>query len=130
MSSSGLAGAAWPGLAPAGADAADVAGETEIVPTFLTQHYLERPVPPTIVVPDDAALDAAAAIEGAELTEIQAYLLRILGPILIVPRPALGFDDTIDHLCCFRRCINPDHWTEPVTRAENTSLMQQRKRNV
>ena len=37
---------------PRYADAAAVEGEGEIVPAFLTQHYLERPVPPTIIVPD------------------------------------------------------------------------------
>jgi len=46
---------------PRHADAADVEGEGAIVPTFLTQHYLERPVPPTIVVPD--VLDQAALAE-------------------------------------------------------------------
>lgn len=34
-------------------------------------------------------------------------------------------EHTIEHLCCCRRCINPDHWII-VTRAENTSLMWQR----
>ena len=49
------------------------------------------------------------------------------GPILVVPRPSLGYDETIDHLCCFRRCINPDHWIGTVSRSENTKLMHQRK---
>ena len=33
--------------------------------------------------------------------------------------------ETIEHLCCCRHCINPDHWII-VTRAENTSLMRKR----
>lgn len=36
-------------------------------------------------------------------------------------------EQTIEHLCACRRCINPDHWIV-VTRAENTALMQQRVR--
>jgi len=35
--------------------------------------------------------------------------------------------ETIEHLCVCRRCINPDHWIV-VTRAENTALMQQRRK--
>jgi excinuclease ABC subunit C len=52
---------------PRNADAAAVEGEAEIVPAFLTQHYVERPVPPTIVVPD---VDDHAAL--AELLSAQA----------------------------------------------------------
>ena len=58
---------------PRHADAADVAGESEIVPTFLTQHYLERPVPPTIVVPDvedHAALADILAAQSGHKVEI------------------------------------------------------------
>jgi len=58
---------------PRHADAADVAGETEIVPTFLTQHYLERPVPPTIVVPDvedHAALAEVLSAQSGQKVEI------------------------------------------------------------
>ena len=58
---------------PRYADAADVAGETEIVPTFLTQHYLERPVPPTIVVPDvqdHAALAEVLSAQSGQKVEI------------------------------------------------------------
>jgi hypothetical protein len=51
-----------------------------------------------------------------------------LGPIMLVPRPRLGYDETVDHLCCFRRCGNPDHWLDPISRAENTALMQARKK--
>jgi excinuclease ABC subunit C len=51
---------------PRHADAADVEGEGEIVPTFLTQHYLERPVPPTIVVPDVEDHAALAEVLSAQ----------------------------------------------------------------
>ena len=34
-------------------------------------------------------------------------------------------DETIDHHCCYRRCINPDHW-QVVTRAQNTAIMRAR----
>jgi len=51
---------------PRHADAADVEGEGEIVPTFLTQHYLERPVPPTIIVPDLSDHAALAEILSAQ----------------------------------------------------------------
>jgi excinuclease ABC subunit C len=51
---------------PRHADAADVEGEGEIVPTFLTQHYLERPVPPTIIVPDVADHAALAEILSSQ----------------------------------------------------------------
>lgn len=47
---------------PRHADAAEVAGTGEIVPAFLTQHYVERPVPPTIVVPDIEDHEALAEI--------------------------------------------------------------------
>ncbi len=47
---------------PRHADAAEVEGTGEIVPAFLTQHYLERPVPPTIVVPDVEHHEALAEI--------------------------------------------------------------------
>jgi len=46
-----------------------------------------------------------------------------LGPP--VTAPPLGPDDTVDHDCYFRRCINPDHWNV-VTRAQNTSNMRRR----
>ena len=52
---------------PRNADAAQVEGEAEIVPAFLTQHYVERPVPPTIVIPD---VDDHAAL--AEVLSAQA----------------------------------------------------------
>lgn len=34
-------------------------------------------------------------------------------------------DETIDHRCCYRRCISPDHW-DVVTRAQNTAIMRAR----
>ena len=40
---------------------ADAAQLQEVVPAFLEQHYVERPVPPTIVVPE--AIDHAALAE-------------------------------------------------------------------
>jgi excinuclease ABC subunit C len=51
---------------PRYADAAAVEGEGEIVPTFLTQHYLERPVPPTIIVPDVEEHAALAEVLTAQ----------------------------------------------------------------
>jgi len=52
-----------------------------------------------------------------------------LGPIFMVEKPALDPDiETIDHLCYNRRCWNPDHWNIE-TRAENSALMQQRRKN-
>jgi excinuclease ABC subunit C len=47
---------------PRHADAVDPAALSEIVPAFLEQHYVERPVPPTIVVPDVADLAALAEV--------------------------------------------------------------------
>ena len=58
---------------PRYADAAAVEGEGEIVPTFLTQHYLERPVPPTIIVPDvedHAALADVLSAQSGHKVEI------------------------------------------------------------
>lgn len=58
---------------PRHADAADVEGEGAIVPTFLSQHYLERPVPPTIVVPgvdDHAALAELLSAQSGRKVEI------------------------------------------------------------
>ena len=60
---------------PRHADAAAVEGEGEIVPTFLTQHYLERPVPPTIIVPD--VQDHAALAEV--LTAQSGHKVDIVG---------------------------------------------------
>jgi len=60
---------------PRYADAAAVEGEGEIVPTFLTQHYLERPVPPTIIVPD--VEDHAALAEV--LTAQSGHKVDIVG---------------------------------------------------
>jgi excinuclease ABC subunit C len=60
---------------PRYADAAAVEGEAEIVPTFLTQHYLERPVPPTIIVPD--VEDHAALAEV--LTAQSGHKVDIVG---------------------------------------------------
>lgn len=50
-----------------------------------------------------------------------------LGPIIWIPRPDLETDETLDHLCFTEGCINPDHW-EVVSRAENSSRMQGRRR--
>jgi len=58
---------------PRYADAAAVEGEGEIVPTFLTQHYLERPVPPTIIVPDvedHAALAEVLTAQSGQKVDI------------------------------------------------------------
>jgi len=51
---------------PRHADAAEVEGTGEIVPAFLAQHYVERPVPPTIVVPDVLDQEALAEILSAQ----------------------------------------------------------------
>jgi hypothetical protein len=50
-----------------------------------------------------------------------------LGPIFYVPRPRLGSEETLDHLCYNPGCANPDHWEEPVSRAENTLRAHQRR---
>jgi excinuclease ABC subunit C len=58
---------------PRHADAAAVEGESEIVPAFLTQHYVERPVPPTIIVPgleDHAALAEVLTAQSGQKVEI------------------------------------------------------------
>src|SRR5260221_2620323 len=51
---------------PRHADAVDPAALAEIVPAFLEQHYVERPVPPTIVVPDVADHAALAEVLSAQ----------------------------------------------------------------
>jgi excinuclease ABC subunit C len=51
---------------PRHADAAVPATLTEIVPAFMEQHYVERPVPPTIVVPDIEAHEALAEVLSAQ----------------------------------------------------------------
>jgi len=51
---------------PRHADALVPATLTEIVPAFLEQHYVERPVPPTIVVPDIEADEALAEVLSAQ----------------------------------------------------------------
>jgi hypothetical protein len=38
-------------------------------------------------------------------------------------------DETLDHGCWNRGCINPDHWSV-VTRAENTQEMNDRRRST
>jgi len=58
---------------PRNADAAQVEGEAEIVPAFLTQHYVERPVPPTIVIPDvddHAALADVLSAQAGQKVDI------------------------------------------------------------
>jgi excinuclease ABC subunit C len=47
---------------PRHADAADASVLQEIVPAFLEQHYVERPVPPTIIVPDVTEHEALAEV--------------------------------------------------------------------
>ena len=60
---------------PRHADAIDPMALKEIVPAFLEQHYVERPVPPTIVAPE--AEDHAAL---AEVLSAQApHPVRIVG---------------------------------------------------
>ncbi len=51
---------------PRHADAVDPAALADIVPAFLEQHYVERPVPPTIVVPDTADHAALADVLSAQ----------------------------------------------------------------
>lgn len=51
-----------------------------------------------------------------------------LGPIFAVDRPRLTEDETIDHLCGNTRCVNPDHWTEPISRSLNSKLRWERRR--
>jgi len=41
---------------------ADVIAAAEAVPAFLAQHYIERPVPPTIVAPDAGDVEALAEV--------------------------------------------------------------------
>ncbi len=58
---------------PRHADAVDPAALAEVVPAFLEQHYVERPVPPTIVVPDaddHAALAEVLTAQSAQKVEI------------------------------------------------------------
>ena len=51
---------------PRHADAVDPSDLSVIVPAFLEQHYVERPVPPTIVVPDAADHAALAEVLSAQ----------------------------------------------------------------
>ncbi len=58
---------------PRHADALDPAALSTIVPAFLEQHYVERPVPPTIVVPDvddHAALAEVLSAQSGQKVEI------------------------------------------------------------
>ena len=52
---------------PRHADAVDPAALSTIVPAFLEQHYVERPVPPTIIVPDVADHAALAEVLSAQV---------------------------------------------------------------
>jgi excinuclease ABC subunit C len=45
---------------------ADGVSIADVVAAFLAQHYLERPVPPTIVVPDAEDIDALAEVLSAQ----------------------------------------------------------------
>jgi hypothetical protein len=49
------------------------------------------------------------------------------GPFVVLPGEELTYNDTIEHLCFNRRCCNPDHHVV-LSRAENTSSMQARKK--
>ncbi len=51
---------------PRHADAVDPTALDEVVPAFLEQHYVERPVPPTIVVPDATDHPALAEVLSAQ----------------------------------------------------------------
>jgi excinuclease ABC subunit C len=51
---------------PRHADAIDPTALNEVVPAFLEQHYVERPVPPTIIVPDVADHAALAEVLSAQ----------------------------------------------------------------
>ncbi len=58
---------------PRHADALDPEALSTIVPAFLEQHYVERPVPPTIVVPDvddHAALAEVLSAQSGQKVEI------------------------------------------------------------
>lgn len=66
-----------------------------------------------------------AAQLAADMAEPDPWLL---GPTVKAP-PLHPDDETIDHLCYLRRCCNPDHWS-PVSRARNTALMQERKKEA
>jgi excinuclease ABC subunit C len=58
---------------PRHADALDPEALSTIVPAFLEQHYVERPVPPTIVVPDvddHAALAEVLSAQTGQKVEI------------------------------------------------------------
>lgn len=45
----------------------------------------------------------------------------------VTAAPLCPENETLDHLCCTQRCVNPDHW-QPETRARNTQLAAQRRR--
>jgi len=53
---------------PRHADAANVAAGSDIVPAFLEQHYVERPVPPMIIVPDVQDHAALAEVLSAQVS--------------------------------------------------------------
>jgi excinuclease ABC subunit C len=53
---------------PRHADAANVGVASDIVPAFLEQHYVERPVPPTIIVPDVQDHAALAEVLSAQVS--------------------------------------------------------------
>jgi excinuclease ABC subunit C len=58
---------------PRHADGVDPGAGTEVVQAFLEQHYVERPVPPTIIVPDapdQAALAEVLSAQAARRVEI------------------------------------------------------------
>jgi len=53
---------------PRHADAVNGIAASDIVPAFLEQHYVERPVPPTIVVPDVQDHAALAEVLSAQVS--------------------------------------------------------------
>ena len=54
---------------PRHADAVDPTALALVVPAFLEQHYVERPVPPTIIVPDVADHAALAEVLSAQANQ-------------------------------------------------------------
>lgn len=49
-------------------------------------------------------------------------------PLPGVAAPPMSTDqETVDHLCCNRRCVNPDH-LQLISRTENSRLRHQRRR--
>lgn len=67
------------------------------------------------------------ALRDAEAQRASDDAQPAWGPLpTVVAPPLCPESETLDHLCCFKRCVCPDHW-QPVSRAENSSRMQARK---